>query len=465
MRRVRILLFFIIVLCLHIDTRGQVQDDQLIFKEYIQNILLYHPIAKIAELKNNSSEASLLAAKGGLDPKLTSGWDQKNFDDKLYYRQYQGKLKIPTIFGLDVVAGYKNMQGDFLNPENTTDDFGLWNVGVEADLLQGLIINPRKTQLEQAKVIQRLNSNERQLMLNELLLMASVAYLNWQQYYYTDEILTENFDLAQAYLKNTRQSFLNGEKTAMDTLEASILLQDAVIYQQNNNLLLIKSKQEVENYLWYDQQPVALLTQTKPEDYNNNLSQNVQLSLASNIDAHPLLLKKQNKLSFIETEQRLKREKLKPKLNLKFNPLLATNNSLAPSYAINDNTWGFDFSFPLFLRAERGAIQLGEIKINEIQLEIENKRNELTNKTEATLARIQLLENQISLLEQNVANYKTLLDGEQQKFDFGESSVFLLNKRQEKYIGGRIKLVKMTNMRKLEVLTFLFYTNQITDLI
>ena len=51
------------------------------------------------ELYEDSQEgdAEWLAAKGLLDPKLTAGWQEKNFDDKLYYQLFQSKLKIPYL--------------------------------------------------------------------------------------------------------------------------------------------------------------------------------------------------------------------------------------------------------------------------------------------------------------------------------------------------------------------------------
>ncbi|MFT5169157.1 MAG: hypothetical protein ACI8P3_004405, partial [Saprospiraceae bacterium] len=68
---------------------------------------------------------------------------------------------------------------------------------------------------------------------------------------------------------------------------------------------------------------------------------------------------------------------------------------------------------------------------------------------------------QFNLLNQNVENYKRLLDGENEKFRFGESSVFLLNKRQEKYINGQIKLIEIFIKSQIEILNFLYYSNQL----
>ena len=270
------------------------------------------------------ADAETLAANGNLDPVIFSDWNEKNFSDALYYRQYHAKLRIPTRLGIDVVGGYENTEGIFLNPEDKTDDFGLWHIGIEADLWQGLFINERRTALEQAGVVQELARNERQIILNDLVYNASEAYLIWQQFDKFKDILTENVSIAGVYLENTKQSFLNGEKTEMDTLEAFISLQDAIAIRQRNELSVIKSRQNIENYLWFDEMPVGLQENTRPENYERQILPEFNAFENRALLNHPVLLTSINKLSYLEIEQKLKREKLKPKLKVKFNPLLAT---------------------------------------------------------------------------------------------------------------------------------------------
>lgn len=456
-----VFLVFILGFCFNTGY-GQSDSTILAYKEYLENILLYHPLAKKAELRTKLADAETLGAKGTLDPLIASDWNQKNFDDKLYYRQYQAKLRFPTVLGVDAVAGYENTEGVFINPENTTDDFGLWNLGIEVDILQGLIVNERKTALDQAKVFQELAKNEQQIMLNDLVYTATSAYLIWQKYFHFESILQENINLADAYLENTKQSFFNGEKTAMDTLEAFGLYQEALMSLQKNELGLIKSRQILENYLWFNDSPVALQETTRPEDHENQLFPNVISFENTALSNHPIISAALNKLSYTEIEQRLKREKLKPKLKLKYNPLLATSdNSLSPSFSVNDYKWGFDFSMPLLFRRARADVQRGEVKIMEMELDLQHKRNELQNKIEASWQQQFLLQDQRNLIAQNVDNYQQLLDGENEKFNFGESSVFLLNKRQEKYINGQLKLVDVNVKRKVEILNFLYYSNQL----
>ncbi len=457
----------ILIIFLFFVTTAFSQSDTtvLTYKEYLYSVLSQHPLTKQAELKLDDARAEILAAKGNFDPKISSDWAQKNFDDKLYYRIFSSKLQVPTRLGLDVVAGYENTEGVFLNPENKTDNFGLWNVGVEVNLLQGLITDERRTALRQARIYQNMAENQRQVMLNEIVLSASDAYLMWQKFTEKQIIIEENIELARTYFISTRTSFENGEKTAMDTLEAYILEQDAYVLLRKNESKLTKARQNVENFLWVNNLPVELRATTLPESLEQPVFDvSATLVLNDDLAQNPIIAEKLNKQAYFQVEQRLKREKLKPKLKAKFNPLLATSdNGITPVYSPSDYKWGFDFSMPLLMRSARAGVQKGEIKLQEIALDIQNKSNELQNKIENSRAQQRILNEQIALQVQNNEGYRLLLEGENDKFRFGESSVFLLNKRQEKYINGRMKLVDSQIKLQQEFLDYLYLTNDLIE--
>jgi outer membrane protein TolC len=326
------------------------------------------------------------------------------------------------------------------------------------------MIDERRTALQQAEVFQKMTENERIILLNDLLYDASSAYLNWQNAYYSKEIIIENIDLANIYLANTKLAFDNGEKTQMDTLEARIALQEANNQLIATEIIITASRQNAENYLWLDNLPLEILPSTAPERFTADfLLIDTSTDIDDLIDAHPIIQSKINKLSFYELEQRWKREKLKPKLSINFNPLLATTTTIAPTYASSDYKWSVDFSMPLLFRSEKAEVTRGNIKIQNVALDIDNKRLELKNKIENTLFQQSLLKDQINLLEDNIRGYRLLLDGENDKFLLGESSVFLVNKRQEKYIMSRLKLLELTLKLQKESLSYLYYSNQLIN--
>lgn len=248
----------------------------------------------------------------------------------------------------------------------------------------------------------------------------------------------------------------------MDTLEAFIVYQESVTQQQKNQLELIKARMYVENHLWYNDLPVTLQDDTRPEPYQNQILPVEEASLDTVLANHPVIVAAANKISMMEIEQRLKREALKPRLTVRYNPLLATGGAMeAPDFSVSDYKVGMNFAMPLWWRSERAEVQAGELKIQDTRLDLGYKRNELQNKIRNSWEQQVLLEEQLRWWTDNVSNYKRLLEGELEKFRLGESSVFLLNKRQEKYIDGQIKVVETHIKRQMEVLSFLYYSNQL----
>lgn len=446
-----------------VGLQAQTDTTQLSYEEYLNNVLRFHPLSQKSDLLQARAAARLLGARGLIDPYLEGSWDEKNFDEKLYYRQYRGRLVFPTRMGVNIIGGYENTDGIFLNPEDKTDDLGLWSMGLEVDLIQGLINNERKIALERADVFRQLTENEQQLVLNELIFEASTAYFNWQLFYEYQLIYLQNIAISEDYLEATRSSFENGEKTAMDTLEAFTLLQEAITLLQKNEYDLVKARQNVENYLWFENVPVLLQPATVPlrsEDPNLDPLQNIDSLDLSN---HPAILQYANKIKTAELDQVLKREKLKPKLKAKYNALLATREDIVPTFESSNYKWGLSLELPIRQRSDRASIQEGVIKISELSLDMSNKENTLRNKIESRWIQQGVLSDQVDLFNQYVNNAQLLLEGEREKFQFGESSVFLLNKRQEKYVQAQLKLVETITKMKMTQLEYLFFSNDLLD--
>jgi len=433
---------------------------------YLNQVRKFHPLAQKTALKIEIAELERLRAKGRLDPIVDFGWNQKNFDEKLYYRLFQGQIKLPTKYGLSAVGGYENSEGVFLNPENKTDQFGLWNLGIELDVLQGLIVNERNIGLQQAEVILGQTMFNQAWMLNTILYEAAAAYLQWQQFYLFNQVFLDNQSLSQTYLENTKQLFFNGEKSAIDTLEAFILLQDATNAVNENGINFTNAQIAAQNYFWEDGQRVIISPNELPQVESILPETNISQIDTTNIFAdHPILQAYAMKQRSLELGQRLKREKRKPKLKVKYNPLLATSDEgIAPNYVLANYKWGFNFAMPLFMRTERADIQIGLIKLEELELDRNNKANELNNKLDGSLQQLVLLQDQLILAQQTLEGYQRLLDGENEKFRAGESSVFLLNKRQEKYITGQLKLITLQTKLQKEYIKYLYLTNQIDSL-
>jgi len=117
----------------------------------------------------------------------------------------------------------------------------------------------------------------------------------------------------------------------------------------------------------------------------------------------------------------------------------------------NDIKWGLHFSYPLLNRKARGDLQVTDIKITQTDLELRQKRLAIQNKVQQYANEQANLGVQANLYRDITVNYRTLLDAENERFRFGESSVFLVNTREQRWLDAQIKYLKLlSEYRKAE---------------
>ncbi len=457
-------LFLSIILLLGVFTFNSLFsiDDTLSYENYIRNVLKYHPTANNAELNLQLSEAQWKSANGLFDPILKAEYDDKYFESKQYFQVLRSSIELPSYLGLTFNAGYDNTRGIFLNPENNTPNDGLGYLGVEANILQGLLIDERRTAVNQAEIFEDLATNRRQIEINDLIIDASIAYYQWQAAYEYQLIIEESVDLAEQYFENNLQSYFFGDKPAVDTLESFLVLQDQLVMLQSNTIELVKARNNLNNFTWENESNITLSTDINPNRIGLISKDAISRDSITYV-GNPLLEEKRNKLDLLLAENDLKSDKLKPKLKVKYNALTSELNNNIPTFNINNYKWGLSFSMPLLFRSERGELEINELKIKETELDLVNKENNLKNKQKSNIETLEILNSQLVIVAENVNRYKQLLEFEKEKFDIGESSVFLINKRQEKYIFSKLKVIDLTVKYNLEVLYNLLISNQIEN--
>jgi outer membrane protein TolC len=125
---------------------------------------------------------------------------------------------------------------------------------------------------------------------------------------------------------------------------------------------------------------------------------------------------------------------------------------------VTDNyKWGFTFRQPLLLRKARSGVALTDIKIAQTEWKLQQKQRELTTKLTAYWQEWETRQQQLELSAAVVRNYEELLAAERVKFGLGESSVFLLNSRQQKLLNSQLKLLK-TQAELQKTVVALWYT-------
>ena len=440
-------------LCIILGTVcAQAQQDSLLitYEQFLVQVYQYHPIAQQIRLKQQEAEAYLQKARGGFDPKLMAQWDNKQFDKKNYYQMLRSYLKVPIWAGIEAEAGYQYTNGTYLNPENKLPTPGQAYLGLKVPLLKGLWTNERQLALQQAKVLISANEAAIQSHLNNLLFEAGYAYWEWVQVYNSETIVQQSLINAQKQFEATKEAFIQGAQPAIDTLKAFIRIQDRQLLLNNTQLEVQNKVRTVSTYLWDEQQqPVQIPATAYPVTLNrlNNLPLDNALldNSVAQLNQHPDVLAYQFKLQNLEFERRLKVNQLLPKLDLKYNFLSAEHVNFfktTTSTPVQNYKIGIQFSMPIFLRKERAALSLIKLKAQSLTYKLSDKRRTLQAKIENHFNTVQTFAQQTEGYYQMIDNYQTLLQAERVKLELGESSIFLVNTRENQLFEAQLKLVK-----------------------
>lgn len=436
---------FLFFLFLGFSLVGKAQDT-IGFKSFLERIKSNHPLFQKA---NNVGEMGRLAkrsAQGGFDPFLSGDYDNKYFDNKNYYSVLNMQVKQPLYAAQYLSAGYGFAQGVFLNPEEKTPKGGLPFLGIETALGQGMFIDKRRAEVLKAEGYEKYYDAEKLRLQNELLFQATTAYFEW--------IFTlKEISLSRYFLELAQQRFLGikslteiGENAAIDSVEAFILYQSRVLQLQSVQMDLNK----VENYLksqnWMgDNQTQSFrgLMQQRDtlEQYFEWVKGHYLKTQLAGQFSNPEVKKYEAYQKVLEVEKKWRAELIKPKLDIKYN-FLGNSPSANAYFNTNNYKWGMNFAMPLLLRTARNDYKIAKLSLKNNELELNNKKNELDLKLEVIQRNLNLLTEQLANADQNARLNKQLLAAEKLKFDSGESSLFLLNTRESRWMDAELKLAE-----------------------
>ena len=429
---------------------GQNQNlKELNYNEFLGYVKKYHPLVKSAQLEINMAQANLMMARGGFDPKIEADFDQKQFKGKDYYSVFNSSFKIPTWYGIEVKAGFDNSEGIFVNPENALPNNGLTSLGITVPVGQGLFINQRMADLRKAKIQIRLSQAERKLQAIEVLYNASLAYFNWKRNHSEVQLYSNYLDNASVRYKGILTLIKNGDKPAIDSVEAGIVVKTRRWNLEESKLKLAKSKLDLSNYLWLDNNiPLELQDDVLPENkleltIGETLKINQLISDTISIENHPKINSLENKLAILEVDRKLKANSLLPKMDIGYHYLSEPNYWNDTNF--NNYKIGVNFKFPLFLRKERGSLQLAKFKIQDTKLTLDLERIQLKNKITAQQTEIKSIEKQLQLISSLVSGNGQMLQSEERLFSLGESSIFLINARENNLVSIQLTQLGLEN--------------------
>lgn len=424
------------------------QDTLLLnHQAFLAIVKTYHPLAFKYRLQNKIASSEIQRARGNFDPTIDAKNGAKTIDGLDYYRESNATLGIPTWYGIALNGSYNHIDGQRLNNSDTRG--GLYQFGLTLPLAKNLIYDQRRALLDQAKYAQQMTAAEQQLLTNQLLLDADIAYWEWVRSFENYQLQNSVVKINEERLLFTKKTYNYGERAAIDTTEALSQLQSFELQQQDALLKFIKATQELSLYLWTEgQQPYditqiifpsdSLINAEAYTDFGTLLLQIEQQAMSR----HAALQFYFQKNKILESERRLKQQSLLPKLDVTYN-FFNKESYRSEFYPLFQNNfqYGVKFEVPLFLRQARADYKIAKIKLQQNKLDTDFKFQELQAKLTAYKNEVLNYKTQIDIAQANIQNYQQLLKAEETRFSNGESSLFLINARENKLLEAEQKLL------------------------
>lgn len=440
---------FLLLLVMPCLLTSQTLSNSISFNEYFDVVKKEHPLVKKAKSLVDIGRYQANSAQGLFDPQVNASINNKYFSNTNYYTQAGAEIKQPIYSGQSIKAGYEYGYGPQINPEQYTPLVGLPYLGVEFSVLQGLVIDKKRYEVLKAKQYRKLLETESKIELNDLYLQSTEIFVNWLKDYTITDVNKRFLEAANERLEALVTLSEIGERPAVDTIEALILNQSREIDFTNSQINLNKSYFLFVNFIWAND------SNTKSKSFLplQSINELTQLCLAKlvqqnkiDVQANPFIDLYTNKAKLLNLERRYKAELIKPKLDVTYNFLANNavdfNNNQSNTYFLNNYKWGAGFSMPLFLRTSVNDLRVTKQNLKNNTYELTNKSAELNNKLSAVLENLNLLAQQIETAQKTFNYSKLLLEAEKLKFQNNESSLFLLNTRENKVLESEIKLIE-----------------------
>lgn len=454
-RRMLLIICLLILALLGVSLFSAAQNSQnkktLSPQQVMEIVKQFHPVAKQADIFIEKAKADVTIAKGMFDPVLKNESAQKTFDGTDYYLYNRPELSIPTWFGVEVSTGLEKLSGSRTSPEETLGETSYF--GISIPLAKNLLMDKRRAALQTAKIYRTASEAEKRNMLNNLLLDAMKSYWQWAQQYQVYKILTDAVRVNEKRVQFVKSAFQLGDRPAIDTTEALTQLQNFELLQSQAWLDFQNTGLDLSVYLWTaETQPYNLpeiiipATDLQTINLNAAIIPDLDNLLSAARINHPELVLYNFKLDVLGIEKKLKFQELLPVVNFKYNQLGrgydVLKTATGPLFA-NNFQYGLSLGIPLRLSQGRGEYRKAKLNITETQLQQSQKQLQIENKVKSYYNELITLKSQIILQEKAYKNYFALQRGEEIRFQTGESSLFLINARENKTLEALQKLQEL----------------------
>lgn len=411
---------------------------------FMARVAAHHPVIRQARLGVDHAREEQRVARGAFDPTVAASWDRKTFGTVAYYDYVTAALSIPTPVGVDVKLGFERATGQYISPDRRTPRAGLVTAGLSVPFGQRMLTDERRTAVVVARSLRDGAIADRDGTINRVLLQATRDFARWFESVRRERISADGVALAEFRLAAVRRRVANGETPALDTVEARMEAERRRVQQIEAVQAAYAARLTAEANLWDARGlPDSLPTGTTPSAVllpsaapgtvaaaGAPLRPDVAALTAAAVRLHPDVQRADARIDQAAAQRRLAAQQRLPSITAELGTLGLPDDGLPHTPSTDDLKAGATLRTPLLLLRERGRANGAAIREEQQRVDRDRARRDVAVVVRTAVAEVDAVV-QAAALQRSVVTYaRTLVRGEQLRFDAGESTLFLVNARE-----------------------------------
>jgi outer membrane protein TolC len=430
------------------EARSIIQKKgKLTLEAYLRAVDANFPGLASAEDQRRVATANYLEKKGLFDPLLSTedGYTRMQNTSKIGESRKvlfdYPKLELPFRSGVRTFIQYRYNPNSSQSPYIETGEGGEYSGGVFVPLLRGFWYNEQSVAEKEANLGQDLAAQTYFLTRLDTLMKAGATYWNWVGSKQKADVSRTILELSGTVTDIARQQERNGDLARIYVTEAEedVQRRDADLTQSQRDFQRLSFRLSA---MLFDVGGIPLPLPT--EENAPDLPPPEEIS-AEDTERHiSRALTTRPELKAIDVQKKIANVQLK----LAQNQLLPALNAVyTRGYDTGKNGIGnvyraqVTFSEPLLLRTARGKVAAAKLKLDKLaqdrQAEEQRIRNEVLDATSA----INLAFKKYFALARQVDKANQVYLGERERFNAGDSTVFLMAERERQLNEAKIRVI------------------------
>ncbi|HEY9758179.1 MAG TPA: TolC family protein [Oculatellaceae cyanobacterium] len=426
-----------------IQSRGKLTLDI-----YLRAVDTNFPGLAGAEDQRRIANSSVLEKKGIFDPLFSTenGYTRMQNTsrigaDKFVLFNYP-KFELPFQSGVRAFAQYRYNPNSAQSPYIETGEGGEYSAGILVPLLRGLFVNEQSVALKEAKLGTELATQTYFLTRLDTLVRAGVSYWSWVGSKQKSDVSAQILRLSNTIAGIARQQEQNGDLARIYVTEAEedIARRDADMSQARRDFQRNSFKLST---LLFDIGGIPLPIPSE-ENVPEEIPLPAEISTTQTEHHIMLALRGRPELKAIDVQKDIAKVELK----LAQNQLLPVANAVyTEGYDTGKNGIGnvyrgqITISEPLLLRTARGKVAGAKLRLDKLAKERQAEEQRIRNEVLDAISAINLAFQKSQALEQQVAKADQVYQGERERFQIGDSTVFLVAERERQLNEAKIRLI------------------------